>query len=229
MSTFSTVPPSFLTTLRNVSSDGAMVRSSRIGVEDDHDFVMAHAAASPPVDSRRPRTVRGRRVDGPDGPCQTCVSLPDAAGCLRWSACRLAADRPSLLGAHVHAERPGRARRGRSAPRWSSSSWPIRRAGRRRLGAAPARRRAGRASDLAVYVHAPYVVNVATLEQPDPDPEPQDARPARRRPRPTIGAKGLIVHGGHVGASDDPRDRVSTTGARPSPAPARRAASRCRS
>jgi len=41
MSIFSTVPPSLRTTLRDVSNDGATVRSSR-WVKDDHDFVWTH-------------------------------------------------------------------------------------------------------------------------------------------------------------------------------------------
>ena len=47
------------------------------------------------------------------------------------------------------------------------------------------------------------VINVATTEQPHPHPEPQAAASATPRPPPTIGAKGLIVHGGHVDTGDD--------------------------
>ncbi len=56
-----------------------------------------------------------------------------------------------------------------------------------------------RGSDLAVYVHSPYVLNVATLNNririPSRKLLSQHAALAS-----TIGAKGLIVHGGHVGS-----------------------------
>jgi deoxyribonuclease-4 len=54
-----------------------------------------------------------------------------------------------------------------------------------------------RASDLAVYVHAPYIVNVATMNNKIRIPSRkilgQHAKAAIE-----VGAKGLIVHGGHV-------------------------------
>jgi len=60
-----------------------------------------------------------------------------------------------------------------------------------------------RASDLAVYVHAPYLVNVASTNNKIRIPSrkilAQHAAAAA-----AIGAKGLIVHGGHVTAKDDP-------------------------
>ena len=60
-----------------------------------------------------------------------------------------------------------------------------------------------RATDLAVYVHAPYVLNLATLNNririPSRKILGQHAAGAA-----AIGAKGLIVHGGHVTAKDDP-------------------------
>jgi deoxyribonuclease IV len=53
-----------------------------------------------------------------------------------------------------------------------------------------------------LYVHAPYVINVATLNNririPSRKLLQQQATAAA-----TIGAKGLIVHGGHVGVGDD--------------------------
>ena len=59
------------------------------------------------------------------------------------------------------------------------------------------------ASDLAVYVHSPYVLNLATTNNririPSRKLLGQHAKAAA-----TIGAKGLIVHGGHVTAGDDP-------------------------
>ena len=64
-----------------------------------------------------------------------------------------------------------------------------------------------RASDLAVYVHAPYLVNVASTNNKIRIPSrkilAQHAAAAA-----AIGAKGLIVHGGHVTAKDDPAEGV---------------------
>ena len=60
-----------------------------------------------------------------------------------------------------------------------------------------------KASDKTVYVHSPYVINVATLNNririPSRKILSQHAAAASE-----IGAKGLIVHGGHVSAGDDP-------------------------
>jgi deoxyribonuclease-4 len=59
-----------------------------------------------------------------------------------------------------------------------------------------------RATELTVYVHSPYVINVATLNNririPSRKLLSQHAAGAA-----AIGAKGLIVHGGHVNAGDD--------------------------
>jgi deoxyribonuclease-4 len=60
-----------------------------------------------------------------------------------------------------------------------------------------------RASALTIYVHAPYLVNVASTNNkiriPSRKIMAQHAEAAV-----AIGAKGLIVHGGHVTAKDDP-------------------------
>jgi deoxyribonuclease IV len=60
-----------------------------------------------------------------------------------------------------------------------------------------------KATDKTVYVHSPYVINVATLNNririPSRKILSQHAAAASE-----IGAKGLIVHGGHVSAGDDP-------------------------
>src|SRR6195952_2008398 len=60
-----------------------------------------------------------------------------------------------------------------------------------------------RATDLTVYIHAPYLVNVASTNNKIRIPSrkilAQHAEAAAG-----IGAKGLIVHGGHVTAKDDP-------------------------
>jgi deoxyribonuclease-4 len=61
-----------------------------------------------------------------------------------------------------------------------------------------------RAADVALYVHAPYVLNVATtnnrLRIPSRKLLGQHAQAAAG-----IGASGLIVHGGHVNAGEDPQ------------------------
>ncbi len=60
-----------------------------------------------------------------------------------------------------------------------------------------------RASAVDMYVHAPYVINVATLNNririPSRKMLSQQAAAAA-----AIGARGLIVHGGHVSRGDDP-------------------------
>jgi deoxyribonuclease IV len=62
-----------------------------------------------------------------------------------------------------------------------------------------------RAAELPIYVHAPYLVNVASTNNRVRIPsrkilqETCDAAAA-------IGAAGVIVHGGHVSAEDDPAD-----------------------
>jgi deoxyribonuclease IV len=59
-----------------------------------------------------------------------------------------------------------------------------------------------RASPVGIYVHAPYLINVAT-------PNNRVRHPSRQllektvRAAEAIGAEGVIVHGGHVGADDD--------------------------
>ena len=61
-----------------------------------------------------------------------------------------------------------------------------------------------RASDLTIYIHAPYLVNVASTNNkiriPSRKIMQQHAEAAAG-----IGAKGLVVHGGHVTAKDDPQ------------------------
>ncbi|MBV9592789.1 MAG: deoxyribonuclease IV [Actinobacteria bacterium] len=60
-----------------------------------------------------------------------------------------------------------------------------------------------RASGLTVYIHAPYRLNLATTNNririPSRKLLAQHARAAAQ-----IGARGLIVHGGHLNAEDDP-------------------------
>ena len=64
-----------------------------------------------------------------------------------------------------------------------------------------------KATGLGVYIHAPYLVNVASTNNririPSRKILAQQAAAAA-----AIGAKGLIVHGGHVTAKDDPEEGV---------------------
>ena len=74
-------------------------------------------------------------------------------------------------------------------------------------GGAPALRDAAAAAGIRLYVHAPYVINVATTNNRIRMPSRKllsqhlDAAAA-------IGAAGLIVHGGHVLKGDDPAQGV---------------------
>jgi deoxyribonuclease IV len=74
----------------------------------------------------------------------------------------------------------------------------------RYVGGAAALRAAAVDADLDLYVHAPYLVNVATsnnrIRIPSRKLLGQHAATAAE-----IGAKGLIVHGGHGQAEDDPQ------------------------
>ncbi len=73
----------------------------------------------------------------------------------------------------------------------------------RYAGGAPALRVDAEAAGVDLYVHAPYVINVATTNN-------RIRIPSRKllqqyvTAATEIGAKGLIVHGGHVGKADDP-------------------------
>lgn len=64
-----------------------------------------------------------------------------------------------------------------------------------------------RATDLPIYIHAPYLVNVASTNNKIRIPSrkilAQHATAAAG-----IGARALIVHGGHVTAKDDPAEGV---------------------
>jgi deoxyribonuclease-4 len=64
-----------------------------------------------------------------------------------------------------------------------------------------------RATDLPIYIHAPYLVNVASTNNKIRIPSrkilAQHAAAASG-----IGARALIVHGGHVTAKDDPAEGV---------------------
>ena len=65
-----------------------------------------------------------------------------------------------------------------------------------------------RSAAVSIYVHAPYLVNVATTN-------PRIRIPSRKilaqhaEAAAAIGARGLVVHGGHVGPDDDPAEGVT--------------------
>ena len=73
----------------------------------------------------------------------------------------------------------------------------------RYAGGADGLREAAQAAGVDLYVHAPYIVNVATTNN-------RIRIPSRKLLQQhidaaaSIGAKGLIVHGGHVNKDDDP-------------------------
>ena len=70
-------------------------------------------------------------------------------------------------------------------------------------GGAAGLRADAEASGVGLYVHAPYVINVATTNNRIRIPSRQLL--ARQLKLATeVGARGLIVHGGHVSAKDDP-------------------------
>jgi deoxyribonuclease IV len=59
-----------------------------------------------------------------------------------------------------------------------------------------------RASEVDIYIHAPYIVNVASPNNRIRIPS-RKLLMAHAKAAAEIGAKGLIVHGGHVGAGTD--------------------------
>jgi deoxyribonuclease IV len=65
-----------------------------------------------------------------------------------------------------------------------------------------------RASDVLVVVHAPYMLNVATTNNRIRVPS-RKLLAAHARAAAEIGARALVVHGGHVLAQDDPATGVN--------------------
>ncbi|GAB2654232.1 deoxyribonuclease IV [Saccharopolyspora gloriosae] len=65
-----------------------------------------------------------------------------------------------------------------------------------------------RDSDLEVFIHSPYVINVASLNNririPSRKSVAQQAKAAAE-----VGARGLVVHGGHVTKDDDPAEGIA--------------------
>ncbi|MFC6154881.1 deoxyribonuclease IV [Nocardioides yefusunii] len=70
-------------------------------------------------------------------------------------------------------------------------------------GGAEALKEAAEAAGIDVYVHAPYVINVATTNNRIRIPS-RKLLQAQMDLAASIGAKGLVVHGGHVNKADDP-------------------------
>ena len=70
-------------------------------------------------------------------------------------------------------------------------------------GGADALRAAAEDAGVDLYVHAPYIVNVATTNNRIRIPS-RKVLQQHMDAAASIGAKGLIVHGGHVGKDDDP-------------------------
>ena len=70
-------------------------------------------------------------------------------------------------------------------------------------GGAPALRAAAEAAGIALYVHAPYVLNVATSNNRIRIPSRKFLQQYLHAAA-EIGAAGVVVHGGHVLKNDDP-------------------------
>src|SRR5574339_729192 len=73
----------------------------------------------------------------------------------------------------------------------------------RYAGGAEALRAAAEEHGLDLYVHAPYIINVATTNNRIRIPS-RKLLQQHMDAAASIGAKGLIVHGGHVNKDDDP-------------------------
>src|ERR1700734_1910311 len=58
------------------------------------------------------------------------------------------------------------------------------------------------AADVDIYIHAPYVINVATANNRIRIPS-RKLLEGQLKAAASVGAKGLIVHGGHVNAGTD--------------------------
>jgi len=115
-----------------------------------------------------------------------------------------------LIGAHVVDDDPLAAARARDAqvvqffltdPQGWKSPRPRPDADAlREAGAAAA---AGRPDGVAVYVHAPYVINVASTNNRIRIPS-RALLAAAAKGAVDVGARGLVVHGGHVAKGEDP-------------------------
>ena len=70
-------------------------------------------------------------------------------------------------------------------------------------GGAAALREAAEAAGVGIFVHAPYIINVATTNNRIRIPSRKILQ-QHMDVAAEIGARGLIVHGGHVNKTDDP-------------------------
>ncbi|MCB0893171.1 MAG: deoxyribonuclease IV, partial [Propionibacteriaceae bacterium] len=70
-------------------------------------------------------------------------------------------------------------------------------------GGAAALRADAEAADVVLYVHAPYVLNVASTNNRIRIPSRQQLQ-KQLTAAAAIGAAGVIVHGGHLNANEDP-------------------------
>lgn len=111
-----------------------------------------------------------------------------------------------LIGAHVDQADPIAEARARNAPLvqfFLGDPQGYKGPEVRYAGGADALRAAAEEAGIELYVHAPYIINVATTNNRIRIPsrkllqQHMDAAAA-------IGARGLIVHGGHVNKADDP-------------------------
>ncbi len=113
---------------------------------------------------------------------------------------------PLAIGAHVEQTDPVAEARARQAPHVQfflgdpqSYKGPV----LAYAGGAEALRSAAEAAGVALYVHAPYLINVATTNNRQRIPS-RKLLQQHMTAATEIGAQGLIVHGGHVTDDDDP-------------------------
>ncbi len=196
---------------------------------------LAHHGGHPPArrcrSTHRPKPISASSMRWDQGPsrdprCAPSRRSPNTSVTL--SVCHPRADRPSgdwqpdsVWLAHDHRTRgarrpigPGRQALQRGATIAQRFPSAIRRAGRARAsttGGAAAKDATPRPS-IGLCV-ARLCDQCGVAEQPDPHPRPQAATAAGPCGRPDRG-RGVIVHGGHVGADDE--SRAMSTGSRPS-------------
>ncbi|RJQ83405.1 deoxyribonuclease IV [Pseudonocardiaceae bacterium YIM PH 21723] len=65
-----------------------------------------------------------------------------------------------------------------------------------------------KASPLEIFIHSPYVINVASLNNRIRIPS-RKAVAVQAKAAATLGAKGLVVHGGHVTKGEDPAEGIA--------------------
>src|SRR5918998_2520227 len=111
-----------------------------------------------------------------------------------------------LIGAHVDQTDPVAEARARQAPLvqfFLGDPQGYKGPEVRYAGGAEGLRDDATAAGIDLYVHAPYIVNVATTNNRIRIPS-RKLLQQHMDAAAQIGARALIVHGGHVGADDDP-------------------------